>query len=407
MLTMGRTCKLGRSTRAPFLLPVFALTLSCMTARSRTDESLPPEVRTARLIDEFIESGDEVGFAYTVVSKDGPLFEYRAGKLDAAREGTVELTTKFLSASTTKVLTALAILRLVDQGHLRLEDPLSRFVPEHPYGEGVTIRGLLSHTAGLPNPLPLKWLHTEAEHKAFNPSEQLKQVAAENPKLAGKPGEKYRYTNLGYYFLGEVVLRVTGRRYEEFVTQELFEPLGITPSEISFDVEDWASQASGHYARWSMLGLSMPLLTPNRFRAPPAGAWGRLLPLYMNGPAYGGAFANVRGYGKVLSDLLRERSVVLSKASVELLFTAERSTSGEPLPTSVAFCLGDLEGERYFSKAGGGPGFSANLRVYRRLGLATVWLSNQMRATESAIQKVSDTLDAPFIGPRRHTPHVR
>ena len=75
------------------------------------------------------------------------------------------------------------------------------------------------------------------------------------------------------------------------------------------------------------------------------------------------------------------------------------------MPTTLGWHRGKLADETYYSKPGGGPGFSSNIRIYRDRGLATVWLSNRMRVSESDIQEFSDTLDAELIGsstgPRR------
>lgn len=382
----------------PKFLAFCALPLACASSATKARElTAPPELAVTRRIEQFLEEKDEVGFSYLVVSKAGPVFELHRGRLDAAFETPVTAEAMFQSASTTKVITTIAILRLVDRGRLRLDDPLSSSFPDHPYGREVTIRSLLNHSSGIPNPLPLTWVHTRAEHPSFEEGKALTTALQENAQLRAEPGARYLYSNLGYWLLGALIERISDKKYSSFVEEEVFGPLGITPSEINFEGRDASHEARGHYKRSSLLGLAMPFLTDRTIRAPKSGSWGRFESLFMNGPAYGGAFATARGYGKLLTDLLSERSSVLSDSSRAALFSPQVDRTGRPLGVTLAFRTGDLGGTPYFSKPGGGPGFSSNLRIYRERGLATVFLSNRMRVSEAEIQRISDELDRPFL----------
>jgi D-alanyl-D-alanine carboxypeptidase len=217
-------------------------------------------------------------------------------------------------------------------------------------------------------------------------------VLAENPELESAPGEHYAYSNLGYWLLGRVIEAASGRPYCDFVRMELFEPLGITPSELDCDVADLGHHARGHQTRWALLGLLLPLMTDDVWDDD-AGKWARFRHLHMNGPAYGGIVGSARGYAKLLQELLQPKSRLFDEDTRALFFSEQRSRSGEPLPTTLGWHRGDLDGVAYYSKPGGGPGFSGNLRIYRDQGIATVFLSNRMRVSESAIQGFSDVLD--------------
>ena len=78
---------------------------------------------------------------------------------------------------------------------------------------------------------------------------------------------------------------------------------------------------------------------------------------------------------------------------------AQRETAGRPLPTTLAWHTGQLAGEPYLSKPGGGPGFHSNLRIYPQRRVASVYLCNQMRATEADIQRFSDAIDRALLTP--------
>jgi CubicO group peptidase (beta-lactamase class C family) len=358
------------------------------------------QARTQQQLDSLIQERDELGIQYSAVSDSELLFEYAAGSSDAGSGMKVSAQTQFLSASSTKVITAAAVLKLVDAGALRLGDPVSRYVPYQPYGEGITIAQLLNHSSGVPNPMPLKWVHTQAEHTSYNEDAALRAALASNPKLDFQPGERYGYSNLSYWLLGRVIEAASHTDYTSFVRRELLEPLNITAQDMSFEISASVPQARGHLPRWSLLGLIVPLMAESKTLAASSGKWLRFEHLYMNGPAYGGMRATARGYARFLQDLVQPSSRVLSADSKRLLFTPQTDNKGRALPTTLGFHTGELDGVPYISKPGGGPGFNSNLRIYPSRRLATVYLSNQMRASESSIQRFSDNLDRDLLAAR-------
>jgi CubicO group peptidase (beta-lactamase class C family) len=93
--------------------------------------------------------------------------------------GPVTPRTTFHCFSTTKPVTALAVLQLVMEGRVFLDEPLATYLPELPYRNGATVRQVLSHQAGFPNPLPLSWVHADADHASFDASGFLERVLRE------------------------------------------------------------------------------------------------------------------------------------------------------------------------------------------------------------------------------------
>ncbi|MDF2663870.1 MAG: hypothetical protein K0Q94_6661 [Paenibacillus sp.] len=140
-------------------------------------------------------------------------------------------------ASTTKAFTAVAVMKLVEDGKLYLEQPVSTILPEFdtPLHKTITVFHLLTHTAGIcPDPgyylepYPRGW---------WNASEQdnwIKGVLSGPPR--SKPGEFYNYSSSGYGILGELIGRVTGMHYNDYVEQSIIEPLGM--DRTFFDVPE-------------------------------------------------------------------------------------------------------------------------------------------------------------------------
>jgi len=152
----------------------------------------------------------------------------------------VDAETTYNWASITKTMTAIAILQLRDRGKLSLDDPAVRFVPElreihNDFGpvDAITIRQLLTHTAGFRNPT-WPWDCDDTKQCGWQPFEPARwaQVAAMLPytHVAFKPGSRWSYSNLGYVFLGQIIERLSGDDFEVYVDKNILKPLGMTSS---------------------------------------------------------------------------------------------------------------------------------------------------------------------------------
>jgi D-alanyl-D-alanine carboxypeptidase len=158
--------------------------------------------------------------------------------------------TLFRVASITKTFTATAIVQLRDQGKLRLDDPLVKHVPEfgavtNPFGpiEDVTLRRVASHSSGLMGEPPLDHWATLRFPSRDEWLASLPQV-----RIAIPPGSAFKYSNLGYTLLGEVVERITGRPYVEHMQAAIFGPLGMTSSTYEPTGAPKERAAPGHMA---------------------------------------------------------------------------------------------------------------------------------------------------------------
>lgn len=136
----------------------------------------------------------------------------------------ISIDTMYDMASLTKVVcTTSMIMLLVQDGTIRLDDPVSRFIPEYK-GEGkdeTTLRHLITHTSGLP---PFKRYFEKFPER--NARQKIVADICETP-LQSKPGEKFVYSDLGFILLGEIVERVTGMGLDKVAAQRIFQPLGM------------------------------------------------------------------------------------------------------------------------------------------------------------------------------------
>jgi CubicO group peptidase (beta-lactamase class C family) len=180
---------------------------------------------------------DGPGMAALLI-RDGRV-EYRKGfglaDLDARTPITPD--TQFLLASVTKQFTAMAIMALAEQRKLQFDDSLAKFCPEFPdYAKTITIRNMLNHTTGLTEYHDLlagksykNYFRSSKSPPAaheFTAAEAL-QALSRQKKLRFPPGEKFEYSNSGYVVLGQIIERVSGKRYAEFLKETIFDPLGM------------------------------------------------------------------------------------------------------------------------------------------------------------------------------------
>jgi len=154
----------------------------------------------------------------------------RQGELVFRRSaGEASPKTPFLIASITKPLTAAGVMLLSDRNELRLSDPVRKFIPEFSQGDRkmITIRHLLTHTSGLPDQLP----ENVELRKRHAPLSEFVERAIRTPLLF-EPGSEVRYQSMGFLLAAEVVQRITGHPFREFLREFLFVPLGMKTSEL-------------------------------------------------------------------------------------------------------------------------------------------------------------------------------
>ncbi|MDH4063339.1 MAG: beta-lactamase family protein [Acidobacteriota bacterium] len=337
-----------------------------------------------------MEAGAVPGLQYLVVDVTGAVFEYDGGWADIRCQRPMRAETTMMAYSMSKTITAVAVLQLVGAGTVGLDDPLSRHVERSPYGPAVTVRHLLSHTSGVPNPIPLRWVHLANRHAEFDGGAAFDAVLRRHGRLAFEPGAKYAYSNIGYWLLGRVVERASGERFESYVGRHVIERLGLSPGDMAFAVTDPAHHASGYLERFSVLNLARPFLIDRDLAGDYAGRWLEIRSHYVNGPAFGGLVGTARGFGAFLRDQLRERSALLDETTRPLLYAPQQTTRGKPVGMTLGWHIDDRQGIRAFFKEGGGGGFHCMMRLYPHAGIGTVMMTN---ATAFDIGRLMRTVD--------------
>lgn len=131
----------------------------------------------------------------------------------------------FRIASVTKIFTAALVIKLSEDGELSLDDSLARFLPEFPGATGITIRELLTHTAGVSDQVPVSAVQPGFSRRDVDTVTSVGEIAKRPPLFA--PGSDQDYSNAGYIILGAVIEKVTGKPWYSVLEERLLKPLGL------------------------------------------------------------------------------------------------------------------------------------------------------------------------------------
>lgn len=167
------------------------------------------------------------------IARDGKIFFSKAfGKSDLENDVNAKPETVFRTASIAKPLTAVAVLQLVEQGKIKLDDPIQKHCPEFPKTEKpLTIRHLLCHLGGVRH---YKARGESAGTKAFYTIKDSLDLFKDD-KLKYEPGSKFSYTTYGYSLLGRAIETASGMSYREYLQKNVFDPAGMNASGL----DDW------------------------------------------------------------------------------------------------------------------------------------------------------------------------
>ncbi len=331
-----------------------------------------PTARLNALLDTW-KLKNAPGMAAVLV-RDGRI-EYRKtfGFADLDARTPITPDTQFLLASLTKQFTAMAIMILVERHKLRLDDTLATLCPEFPgYARTITIRHLLNHTAGLTQYQELlvgkideesyfRSSKSPAAAHEFTAAEALHALSRQE-KLRFPPGERFEYSDSAYVVLAQIIERITGKRYAEFLKETIFDPLGMNDTMVVDERKQKVPRMALAYAmrngRWQDITYS-----------PENSIYGE-----------DGIYSTVNDLYKWDQALYTERLV--SRSTLEMAFTPGLANDGKeivtdllPLPNSYGFgwVISSVQGEKDVEHPGGWAGYATYiLRVPSRRVTAIV-----------------------------------
>ena len=244
------TCR-NEVSRAGRLIGTLILFAAMPSAAPAQDQ---PAWRSFTSAFDAYARADSIVGASAVLVRDGRIATRRAiGVADRGRGQRVDDRTIFHWASITKTLTAVAVMQLRDRGLLTLDDPVTRWLPElrqvhNPYGpmDAITVRMLLSHSAGFQDPT---WPYGEGRPwEPFEPT-RWEQLVAMMPyqQIHFAPGTRYGYSNPAYIYLARIIELLTGDPWAVYVQKNIWTPLGMTRSYVNTTPYHLAADRSNRY----------------------------------------------------------------------------------------------------------------------------------------------------------------
>lgn len=347
---------------------------------------------TRQLLDAMVTSGHTPGVQYLFTTSTQTHLSHHAGLADPHAKTPVTEHTTFNLYSVTKTLTALAILRLAEQGRIDLDSPVGRYVDRWPQIGAATVRQTLLHIAGFANPNPLSWVHLADEDAAFDRQQFIDNLMRTHGTPVRRPGQRYSYSNVGYVLLGELIARVSGQPYAHFAKQQFLAPLGLAEHEIlSFDIADAETHARGAIRRMGWLNLMLGfMIDRQRLVEQRTDQWLTFRHHQVDGDAYGGLVGNAQGLGKYLLAVLHGGDLI--SAASRALLTSTANTIGPS--RSLGWFTGRLEGEPWCAHAGGGAGYYCEARLYPQLGGASVVMFNRAGVRD---ERILDRIDRQIV----------
>ena len=341
-----------------------------------------------------LPAGDELGNRVDAVAKQ-LLSRHTAGvSIAVAREGRLILArgygmanvehsvavtpeTVFHIASISKNILAAVVLQLVDQGKLRLDDDVTKYVPEAPtQGWRVTVRQLLNHTSGI---YSFTSLPNAADNERLELThEQVLRLIKDRP-FDFEPGTRWRYDNSAFYLAGMVVERVTKQEYGAYVREHVFKPLGMSSASLCYARMIVPHLASGYEVDGGAL-VNAAFMT---WKLPFAG---------------GAVCATATDLAKWQAALDSGR--VLTTSSLALMRTPTTLADGTKIDYGLGTRLGSLDGHRVLGHYGGESrgGFRPLLESFPDDHLTIVILMNMGDAASPSPVAVAPEIARAALG---------
>jgi D-alanyl-D-alanine carboxypeptidase len=311
-----------------------------------------------RFVQDYIHKKQIPGLALLVVKNGKIEIEKGYGFANLEHQVPVKPETIFQSGSMGKQFTATAVMLLVEQGKIHLDDPIGKYLKVPDAWNELTVRRMLSHTSGLddyPDNFDFRKDYTE---------DQLLEIVGKQP-LKFAAGTQWEYSNLAFLTLGILIHKVSGQFYGDFLKEHVWQPLGMNSTRIISEEDIIPNRAAGYRlvnGQWK----NQEWVTPS-----------------MNTTADGSMYFNIVDLAKWDASLYTEK--ILKKSSLDQMWTPIQLKDGSTYPYGFGWFLGKTNGHRLIEHAGEWQGFSTNISRYVEDRLSVVVLTNLSGA------------DAPYV----------
>jgi CubicO group peptidase (beta-lactamase class C family) len=317
------------------------------------------------------------GLSIAVVKNGRIIKEAGYGLANIEHKVAVTPQTIFQSGSVGKQFTAALVMLLTQDGKLRLDAPVSTYLPDAPSAwTGITIRHLLTHTAGLAPENPAQDLR-----KDFSEDELWREIA--RLPLQSAPGEKWAYSNLGYQVLGIICSRVGGKFYGDQLRERIFDPAQMQARMIS--ERDIVPHRAAGYERVDGVLRNQQWVSPSA-----------------NTTADGSLYLTAHDLAHW--SIALEGDKVLSASIKQASWTPARLNDGSATQYGFGWMVGDFGGHRFVQHSGAWQGFTSHIARYLDDRLTVVVLANRSQAAPMLIADQIAGHYIPALAPPKNVP---
>jgi len=367
----SRSISLGLLTAT--ILVLLTLPIAGIAQISGSDVSKKLDTR----IEQIRSSFEIPGVSVVVTHKNKILYKRAFGVRSLKTGKPLQLGDTFHVASVSKPFVATAIMQLVESGKIKLDEKVMTYLPYFKLeGEGykdITIRQMLNHTSGMPDVNDYEWDKPQYDEGA------AERFVRGNYKerMLWKPGTKFRYSNMAFDTLGDVIAKRSGMSFEDYVKNNILNPLGMKNSSFLIKKIPSRLRTSPHY--WKLKLAVSDVYPYNRRHAPSS---------TLNSSAIemaNWAIVNLnRGkYGK---------KRILRDSSYDALFSKSADVNGN-MSVGLSWFLGTHRGMKMINHAGGDLGYSSYFVMFPEKDVGIIVLCNYDRAPVTEIyQTIADTL---------------
>jgi CubicO group peptidase (beta-lactamase class C family) len=318
------------------------------------------------------------GLSLAVVNPGGLLFAGGYGLANRVTHAPAVASTAYLWFSMTKIVTATAALRLADEGRLDLSAPAGAYVDylRAPGSTQPTVRQLLNHTAGLGNPLPIRWAHP-AGAPAPDPEALLRRLMGRRRAYRFPVGESARYSNVGYLAAGQIIAAAAGMPFEAYVRECVLRPLAM--ERTGFGPPAGPDPATGYLKAPRIADPLVRRLLPGGIAGDRHDRFLALNPFAVDGPAYGGLAGDILDASRFLRMHLRDGELdgnrILAPDTTRRMRTIDQV--GKPFDHGIGWFRRPTKAPgQWVEHLGTGAGFWNVMRLYPDRGLGVVVMSN-------------------------------
>lgn len=338
-----------KQTKLTYLVLILGLTIAIHGEADKID-------RVDQLFRQW-DKQDSPGCAVAIIKEGKIIYKKAYGMADLERNVPLTPASVFNIASNTKQFTAFAIALLAEEGKLSLDDDIRKYFPEFPdYGHTITVRHLLHHTSGIREYAMLLLLAGKRWINHY-PVEDIMELITRQKQLNNIPGDEHIYCNSGYFLLGLLVQRVSGKSLGDFFRQHIFKPLGMKHTYFYDDINRIIKNRAIGYSPGRNGGYALEISL-------------------MLGDGSGGILSTLEDLFRWDQNFYHNKLGKGSQEMIKTMLTPGKLNNGKKLNYALGLVVKKYKGLTMVSHGGGWSGFRSEIIRFPRQKFSVICLAN-------------------------------